>query len=107
MGVRLLALRWPQELVLRVIEVELVEVLHGEFLRIDGEVPAEEACCAIEGHYKGGRGIAHWAILGVNIGPCIFFRDSHQLLNGSLVLDHSLHHQIFKSMIERIWVMDT
>ena len=43
MGVRLLALRGPQELVLRVKEVELVKVLHGEFLRIDGEVPAEEA----------------------------------------------------------------
>ncbi len=67
MGVCLLALRGPQELILRVIEVELVKVLHGEFLRIDGEVPAEEACCTIEGHYKRGRGIAHWAILGVNI----------------------------------------
>ena len=107
MGVRLLALRGPQKLVLRGIEVELIKVFHCEFLRIDGEVPVEEARCTIEGHNKGGRRIAHWTILGVGIGPCIFFRESHQLLYGSLILDDSLNHQIFKSMVELIWVMDS
>ena len=108
MGVCLLALRGPQKLVLRGIEVELIKVFHCEFLRIDGEVAmAEQACSTIEGNYKRGRGIAHWTVLGVDIGPRIFFRESHQLLDGSLVLDDSLHHQIFKSMIEGIWFMDT
>ena len=74
MGVRLLALRGPQELVLRGIEVELIKVLHCKFLRIDGEVTVEEARCTIEGHDKGGRRIAYRAILGISIGPRIFFR---------------------------------